>query len=199
MDGDRDGFDHGRSVERQRLRQAVEDARGDGDEFGKCTVTPVIAARDAQHLAAVAEVDFAAPAEETRPTTHRGIEGHAIARRPAMNFAPRAGNYAGRFVTHDQRRNPAARRAVQTVYVAAADPAGTHPDQDIVRTGLGLREVGHFQLHVLCQQQRFHPGVPSTRSSHTLRRETRRRPASWRGFRCHATHVPGANRITAIA
>ena len=45
-----------RVLERQRVRERIDDALGHGDELGERAVLPVLAAGDAEH-AAVAEVD----------------------------------------------------------------------------------------------------------------------------------------------
>ena len=59
--------------------QAIENALGDGDVFGECAVAAVVAAGDADHFAAVAEVDFAAAAEDAFAAIDGGVEGDAIA------------------------------------------------------------------------------------------------------------------------
>src|ERR1039458_3541835 len=78
------------------------------------------------------EVDLAAPAEKTRPTTHSGIECHTVAGRPPKHFVAYARNYARRFMAHDQGRNSATRRAVHAVHGTAAGPAGAHLDQGVI-------------------------------------------------------------------
>ena len=75
---------NGRSV-----RQLVEDPRRHGDVLGEGAVTPVVAARDAQHHAVVAQVDLAAPAEVARAARHRRVERDAIAGREAVDARSR--------------------------------------------------------------------------------------------------------------
>ena len=58
------------------------------------------------------------------------------------------GNHPGRLVSYDQRRDAAARRAVQSVDIAAANPTGLDPDQDVICADLGCGEIGDFEFHI---------------------------------------------------
>ena len=65
--GHRDGFDQRGVLERQTVRKPVEDPRGHGHVLRKGAVAAVLAARHAEHLAVVAQVDLALPAELALP------------------------------------------------------------------------------------------------------------------------------------
>ena len=74
-----DGFEHGGLGKRDVVRQPVDDALRNGDELGKGAMAAVVAAGNADHLAVVAEVDFAAPAEGALPAVDGGVERDAVA------------------------------------------------------------------------------------------------------------------------
>ena len=58
-------------------------------------------------------------------------------------------NNTGRLMPHHQRRNSSTGRAVQAVDIATANAACAHADQHVGGTDFRLREVGHFEFHVL--------------------------------------------------
>jgi hypothetical protein len=104
----------------------VGDARGNGDEFGEGAGAPVFPAGDADDLAPVAEVDLAPETEAARATVDGGIEGDAIAGREVPDSRARLNDDSCRLVPHDDGRNAAAGRAIESVHIAAADAAGRH-------------------------------------------------------------------------
>ncbi len=136
--------------------KVIEDAFGDSDVFGECAVAPVVPAGDADDLAVVAEVDFAAPAESARPAIDGGIEGDTVAGLELCYAGACRGDQAGSFMAHDDGWNAAAGGAVVAVDIAAADAAGGNADQDFAGTRFGLGEIGKFELQILFQEQGFH-------------------------------------------
>jgi len=63
MNGHRHRFDSGGLFEGNAIGKGVDDALRNGQELGKRAMPPVLAHGHAQHLAVVAQVDFAAAAE----------------------------------------------------------------------------------------------------------------------------------------
>ena len=59
--------------------QWIDDVPRNRDELRERSVAAVVGARDAQHLAVVAQIDLAAPAEETRAARDGRVEGDAAA------------------------------------------------------------------------------------------------------------------------
>jgi len=156
VDGDGDGFEHGGFGERKTVGQAVEDSRGDGYEFGEGPGAAIVAAGNAEDLAAVAEIYVAAAAVGTFAAVNGGIEGDAIAGHEVFYGVTDRSDDTGGFVTHDDRRDAAAGGAVVTVNVAAANAAGGDADEDFVRRGRGRREFGEFEIAVAGEEKGFH-------------------------------------------
>jgi hypothetical protein len=128
MDGYGDGFEHGGFGEGEIFRQAVEDARGNGDEFGEGSGATVVAAGDAEDLAVVTEVHVTAEAVGTGAAEDGGVESDTIAWEEIFYGIADCGDDAGGFVSHDDGRNAAAGGAIIAVNIAPADAAGGDTD-----------------------------------------------------------------------
>ena len=152
MNGDRDGLNHGRFGKAQRVRQAVKNARRHRNQFGKGSVAAELAAGDAQHLAVIAKIDFAARAEIALAAGDGGIERHPVAGRPALHIRAHLFDHAGRFVAHHDGRDAAAGGAVESMHVGTADPTGLHADQHVVSGDRRFRHLLITELHVLFEQ-----------------------------------------------
>ena len=159
VDRHRRRLDQRRLLEAERIGQAVDDAARHRDELGEGAVPPVLAGGDAEHHAVVAEVDVAARAEDALAAIDGGVEGDAIAAFQVANVGAGALHHAGRFVSHDERRNAASGGSVQAVDVAAADSAGADANQHVVGPDLRLVHLDHFQFHVFGEQQCIHVSV----------------------------------------
>ena len=59
-------------------------------------------------------------------------------------------------MTHDERRNAAARRAIVAVNVAAADAAGSYANKNLVDGRSGNRYIGDFQISIAREEKCFH-------------------------------------------
>ena len=156
VDGDRDRFQQRGLGERKAVGQAMDDPRRHGDQLGEGAGAAVVAARDAQHLPAVAQVDGAAAAVRAVAAVDRGVEGDPIADREIADGVAARRDRAGRFVSHDDRRDAPARRAVVAVHVAAADAARGDAHQDLVGRGRRRGQVGDLEVSVAGQQQGLH-------------------------------------------
>src|SRR6266849_2917059 len=149
MYSNRNGFYHRGVLKGESFGETVEDIFGYGDIFRKCPITTIIAARDAQNLPVIAQIDVATTAEMAVTAGDRRVESDPFAGVPRLDVPACLGDDTGRFVAHHQWRNPAAGRTIQAVDVAPADPASPNPNQDVIWTDLRLGHVGHFQFHVL--------------------------------------------------
>ena len=149
VQGDGERLDQGGVLERQPIRQPIENVLRHGHEFGKRAVLPVILAGDPQHSPMIAQVDHAAPAKLAVPAIDGRVEGDPVARRPAGHAAADAGDDARRLVPHDDGRPATARAAVHPVHVAAANAARFDGDEHFVRTGLRGRHVFAGELLVV--------------------------------------------------
>ncbi|HMF98596.1 MAG TPA: hypothetical protein VKE96_30055, partial [Vicinamibacterales bacterium] len=75
-------------------------------------MTPIVAARDAEHRAVVAQVDLSAAAEVAAAAGYGRVERHALTGREAPDAGPYSFDDARRLVPHHQRRNTPAGRSV---------------------------------------------------------------------------------------
>ena len=104
----------------------------------------------------VAEIDLAAAAEPALAAVDGRVEGDAVAFGPAGDVAAQPGDRAGGLVAHDDRRLPAAGAAVHAVNVAAADAAGGHLQQHVVRSDFRQRPLLNFEMVIGGQYEGFH-------------------------------------------
>jgi hypothetical protein len=151
MNRDRDRFNQRGALERQRIGQLVQDARGHGHVLGECAVPPVISARDAEHHPVVAQVDVSFAAEFALAARHGRVERHAVADLEPLDSATGTLDDAGRFVSHHERRNAPACRSVISMDVASANPACAHAHEHVFIADVGDRHVDDVQFLVLGQ------------------------------------------------
>lgn len=158
MDADGDGLNHRRFIKAEILGQLMEDAGGDGDEFGEGTMSAVVAAGHAEHLAVIAEIHVTALTLDAVATENRGIKSHAIARRKALHLGADTRDDPGGLMAHHQRRNAPTRRAIEAMDIRSADAAGADLNEDVLRTAdrIGHVDVGH--LLIFGEEQGFHEG-----------------------------------------
>ncbi len=156
VNGDSDCFKHGSFCKREIRRETVDDAGGDDDELGEGTGTAIIGAGNAEDLTAVAEIDFAAQAVAAGAAIDGGIEGDAIAFGETGDAEADRGDVSGGFVTHDDRRNAAPRRAIVAVDIAAADAASGHAHENFAGSGRGNGRIDQFEMTVLGEKQSLH-------------------------------------------
>ena len=136
--------------------QAMDDPRRHRDQLRERARAPVVAARHAQHLPAVAQVGGAAAAVRAVAAIDRGIEGDPLADREIAHGIAARRDRTGRFVPHDDGRDAPARRAVEPVHVAAANAARGDAHQDLVGRGRRRGQVGDLEVSVAGQQQGLH-------------------------------------------
>ncbi len=156
MYGDGDRLDHRGVPKTQRIGQPIENVPRHGDVLGESTVAAALVARDAENLAAVAEVDLSAAAEPALSAVDRRVERHPLAFGPIGDVAAEPSDRAGGLVAHDDRRLSAAAAAVHAVHVAAADAAGGHLQQHVVRPNFRRRPLLHLKTVVGGQYEGFH-------------------------------------------
>jgi hypothetical protein len=150
------GFEHRGFGERKIVGKAMDNARGNHDEFREGAGAAVVAARDAEDLAIVAKIDVTAFAVGAGAAEDGGVERYALADFECGDGGAERGDEAGGFVAHDEWRDAAAGAAVEAVDVAAADAAGGDLDEDFVGGGLGLGGVGDFEVVVSGEEEGFH-------------------------------------------
>ena len=74
-----DGFEHRGLGKRKIVRQSMDDARRNHDKLGKRSRATVVTTRDAQHLAAIAQIDVSAQAGSAFATIHSRVESDSVA------------------------------------------------------------------------------------------------------------------------
>ena len=134
----------------------VEDACGYRDVFSKCSVAAIIVAADAKHFTVVAQVDASSCAVVAGAAVDRGIHGHAVPCLPVGYSWAYLLNYAGCFVAHGDGRNAAAGRAIDAVYIGAANAYRTYAHEDVLVADFRERRVDYFKLIVGFEVECFH-------------------------------------------
>src|ERR1700753_3053600 len=135
MERDGYGFKHGRLCEREVFGQFVDDASGNGDILGEGAGTAVVSTRNPEYLAVIAEVDLSCAAEAADSAGYGGVKGDSITHAESGYRGAKSGNRPGSLMTHDQRRNSAARGAVISMDITATDSACGYLHQYIRRAG----------------------------------------------------------------
>ena len=153
-DGNR--LEHRCFGKRKIIGQAINNARRNSDVLGKGSGAAILGAGHSQDLAVVAKIHVAAPAVSASAAKDGRVKRDSIALGKSLTSCPTAAIRSGSFVPHDDRRNAAARGAVVTVDVAAADAASGDANQNFVGTRFGRGQIGDFQLPVFGKQQSFH-------------------------------------------
>jgi hypothetical protein len=129
---------------------------GNRDELGHGPLSSELADGNAQHLPARTAVVQALPTGGTLITVNGRIEAHPVGATDAFDILADSLNDTGCFMAHDNRRNPPTRFARVALDIRATDAAGPHPDQDIVITHLGDREITVFERIRFRVNQCFH-------------------------------------------
>src|SRR5208282_1174379 len=156
MKRDRYRFEHRCFGKRKIFRQAIKDARRNGDIFRKSSGTSKLGAGHSQDLAVVAQIHISTTTVVAGAAKDGRVEGDSVAFGEAAYSVPHGGNCSGSFVPHHYWRNAPARGAVVTVDVAAADAASGHAHEDFTAARRWLRKCDHFQMLVFRKQKRLH-------------------------------------------
>ena len=127
----------------------IDDPRRDRDVLSEGAVTPVIATRNTQHLAAIAKVHLSLATKPAAPAVDRRIKGHAFTGLQPLYLISQSFNSPCGFMAHDERRDAPAGAAVISVNVAPADAACPDPYQNVARPDLGLRHLDHLEFQVI--------------------------------------------------
>jgi hypothetical protein len=151
MHGDRNRLQHSRVVEGELIWQSKRDPFGHYHVFRKRSVAAELPARHSQNLPVIAQVRLAVAAKPARSAGDHRIECDAISFRKLRDTGSLTGHYAGSLVSHDHRRDSASRAAVETVYIAAANPARAYPHEKIVGPGFGAGDLDDFEPLVFRQ------------------------------------------------
>jgi hypothetical protein len=124
----RDGhrFEQSSFVKDQVIWQAMYDVSRDRYKLGESPGTAVVSARDAQNLAAIAEVDLSPTAVCACPTIDSRVEGDAITFRQPVHALSDLDYIARSLMSHDDGRNTSSGGSVVTMHIAAADSASCH-------------------------------------------------------------------------
>jgi hypothetical protein len=127
----------------------MSDSRWDSDKLSESPGAPVVSARNAENLAAIAKVYFSAQTTRTSATVNRRIKRDAVARSKITYICTDSFHNAGRFVSHDNGWNAASRGAVIAVNIAAADSACRYANEELVGAERWDRKIGEFKMSVL--------------------------------------------------
>src|SRR5207253_1708726 len=149
-------FQHGRLGKRKTVRQAIHNSLRNDDVFGERSSATVVGAGNSEDAAVVAEIDFTTNAIPAGSARNCGIEGDAIAFGPAGYLWSSFRDAAGSFMAHHDGRNAAARGAVVTVHITAANAARRHFDQNFAGPRSWVGEIGNLQVTILGKQQGLH-------------------------------------------
>jgi hypothetical protein len=117
---------------------------------------PVFAAGNAQHAAALAEVDFSASAIPAFTTINCRIKRHSVAGFPVGNFVSHPRNLSRRFMPHDDWGNASAGAAVHAMHIAAANAARAHPHQSFIGLQIRNRNVLDCEAAPFFEDKSFH-------------------------------------------
>src|SRR5690349_393501 len=110
----------------------VGDSRRHHNEFGKSSCPPIVTAGDSENFSSITEIHLAATAKRTLAAINCRIERDAVAALEVLDSIARTLHYTGGFVTHHERRNAAAGRAVKPVNIAAANATGCNANKNLI-------------------------------------------------------------------
>src|SRR5437879_3326964 len=143
-------------LEWKSVRQPVQNALGDRDEFGESTLLAILFAGDTQHASPLAKVYLPQPTKLTFPAIDSGIEGYTITHSPARYSVSDPANDSGSFMAHNNRWTATPGTAIHPMNVAAADAAGHDRNQNLSRSRLRVRNVLVREQVVFFKNQSFH-------------------------------------------
>src|SRR5258708_27253337 len=101
MQGDGGGFEQCGLSKRKAVRQAIDDAGRNHNIFSEGPGTAVVRAGDSEDLAAVAKIDFSAPARSPTPTIDGRIERDSVTGCKSPYSIPHGSNSSAIFVFPD--------------------------------------------------------------------------------------------------
>jgi len=127
----------------------MSDSGRDSYKLSERPGTPIVSARNAKDLAAIAEVHLSAQTAGTSATINRGIKSDAVARAKITYVFTDSFHNPGRFVPHDDGWNATPGRAVVAVNIAAADSTRGYPNEELVGAKSWDRKIGEFKMSVL--------------------------------------------------
>jgi len=156
MECNRDRLQHSCFCKRKIFRQAIENARRNGDIFCKSSGAAKLGARDSQDLAVVAEIHVSPAAVVASAAKDGRVEGDPFAFCESAHSSTERGDCSRSFVPHNKRRNAPTRRAIITVNVTATDAARGYAYYHFTVARLGVRKMGNFQMLVFREQKSFH-------------------------------------------
>jgi hypothetical protein len=156
MHRNRNCFDERRLFVGEGVRQTINDVLGDGDVFGEGAVATVVAAGDAEYLAAVAEINIACGAECTLAAGYGGVEGDSVADVEGANVSADLCHNASGLMPHDERRYAAACAAIITVHIASAYSAGLDLDQHVLETNFRLGYFPDLKISNVLEHKSLH-------------------------------------------
>src|SRR5581483_3430365 len=115
--------------EGELVGQGIEDACRNRNQLRKGAVAPVVAARDAEHLPVVTQINLASLAELATAAVHGGIKGHAVAHLVVLHVRADTLDSPGALMSHDDGRDSPPGGAVVPMNIAATDTAGCYTNQ----------------------------------------------------------------------
>ena len=135
----------------QFLRPGQEHVCRHGDALGKGT-GPV----HAEDLTLGAQMRIAALAAYAVTARNDGVGDNPTPDECAVHAGSGGDHGAAEFMPHHQRRRPARAVVLERFQFAAADPTGSHLDDDLTRLGDWFRQVDQFELIEFGIEKCFH-------------------------------------------
>jgi len=148
MKRDRDCFQNGGLMKGKIFWKPVSDSGWDRNKLGECAGSPIVSARNAEDLAAVAEIHLSAHATRTRAAVNRGVKRDAVARLKVGHVSANVFYDSSGFMAHHDRWDAAPGRAVVAVNIAAADSAGGYANQQLVSADSRYRNVRDLKMTI---------------------------------------------------
>jgi len=123
-----DSLKHSGFRKRKGIGKPIDNARGNGDIFSELACTTIVGTGNTENLTTVAKIHFATPTGRTCAAVNSGIKRDAISDSEPSNVFAESSNGSRGFVSHDDGRDSASRRAIVAVNVTATDAAGGDTD-----------------------------------------------------------------------
>jgi len=148
VQSDGDCLKDGGLMKREIMGKLVSDSRWNCYKLGEGAGAAVISTRNAEHLAAIAEVHLPSETAGAFSAINRRIESDAVARLKIAHLFADSFNNSGSLVAHHDGRNTAPGRAVITVNIAAADSTGGYANEKFVKAESWDRNISDLKVPV---------------------------------------------------
>ncbi len=127
------------------------------DKFRKGAMTPVFLRRNPKNHPVIAEIVQSFQGIPVIKRINCRIKGNPVAFLPFADFFPRIFNYPCSFMSHDNRRDPAAGASVHTMNIASAYPHSLYPYQYFIVSNDRIGPVTVNKPVIFLKDKCFHP------------------------------------------